>query len=356
MPEIRAHRAPGQFGSVSSRASRYGAQWGRRFRALDVESLAAFARTILKLKIIVNSVRTADLDVRSKSDALSLLWVFERAVRDSIHGTPIALEPHHDEQQLGDAALPGGPRPRLQHPLDRNRAGRRGWWWKTQIALDLDWAKALDGDANGGGGAIRLGYELDLVVLTLIPEIGGSYHSFSDADTKLYRGFVGGRLRFAKVLEPGIYAHLGIGRADVDRLAPPVLDRRDERLRPLARLHVAACLRVRRARRLRRAIRHRRGRFVRLVERRPARSARLLKKPATLESRMNAWRALLLIPLGCQQGHQATRTQPDRHHGRSEAVRRAHRPGPGLEPQRRRRRLLPKRASSRRGPRLHPLG
>jgi hypothetical protein len=92
---------------------------------------------------------------------------------------------------------------------------------KTQIALDLDWAKALDGDANGGGGAIRLGYELDLVVLTLIPEIGGSYHSFSDADTKLYRGFVGGRLRFAKVLEPGIYAHLGIGRADVDRPLRP---------------------------------------------------------------------------------------------------------------------------------------
>jgi hypothetical protein len=92
---------------------------------------------------------------------------------------------------------------------------------KTQIALDLDWAEALDDDANGAGGAIRLGYELDLVVLTLIPEIGGTYHSFSDADTKLYRGIVGGRLRFAKVLEPGIYAHLGIGRADVDRPLRP---------------------------------------------------------------------------------------------------------------------------------------
>jgi hypothetical protein len=92
---------------------------------------------------------------------------------------------------------------------------------KTQIALDLDWARSLDDEANGAGGAIRLGYELDLIVLTLIPELGGSYHSFSDADTKLYRGFVGGRLRFAKVLEPGVYAHLGIGRADVDRPGDP---------------------------------------------------------------------------------------------------------------------------------------
>lgn len=86
----------------------------------------------------------------------------------------------------------------------------------TQIAFDLDWVKALDGGANGAGGAIRLGYELDLLIVTIIPELGGSYHSFSSADTKLYRGFAGGRLRFAKVIEPGIYAHIGYGHASVD--------------------------------------------------------------------------------------------------------------------------------------------
>jgi hypothetical protein len=95
---------------------------------------------------------------------------------------------------------------------------------KTQIAGDFDWLgsdEAPGGWENGVGGGLRLGYELDLVALSLIPEIGGTYHSFPDLDAQLYRGIVGGRLRFLKILEPGIYAHFGVGRFESDRLLVP---------------------------------------------------------------------------------------------------------------------------------------
>jgi hypothetical protein len=51
-----------------------------------------------------------------------------------------------------------------------------------------------------------------LLVLQLTPEIGGAYHTFSGAASpKFSQGIVGGRLQFGKVLEPGMYAHLGYG-------------------------------------------------------------------------------------------------------------------------------------------------
>src|SRR5262245_2732390 len=84
---------------------------------------------------------------------------------------------------------------------------------EAQLALDLDWVSAdVDDDSwTGFGGGLRLGYEIDVVFASLIPELGGSYYSFSDLDTSLYRGVVGGRLRFLKILEPGVYAHFGVG-------------------------------------------------------------------------------------------------------------------------------------------------
>lgn len=92
---------------------------------------------------------------------------------------------------------------------------------KVQVGFDLDWAAADDAGESGVGGALRLGYELDLIILTLIPEIGGTYHSFADLDTKVYRGIAGARLRFLKVVEPGVYAHLGVGHLTVDRTLGP---------------------------------------------------------------------------------------------------------------------------------------
>lgn len=86
---------------------------------------------------------------------------------------------------------------------------------ETRLALDLDFATAIDerGIDAGTGGAIRLGQELDLAILSLTPEVGGSYHTFAGfLDASHYSGFVGGRVGFGKVIEPGAFAHIGIGR------------------------------------------------------------------------------------------------------------------------------------------------
>ena len=84
----------------------------------------------------------------------------------------------------------------------------------TAIGVDLDYTNGINepGVSGGTGFNGRLGYKLDLAVLQLTPEIGGGYHTFAgDAGAKLSQGIVGGRLQFLKVLEPGIYAHLGYG-------------------------------------------------------------------------------------------------------------------------------------------------
>ncbi|HEY2410509.1 MAG TPA: hypothetical protein VGI10_31105 [Polyangiaceae bacterium] len=87
----------------------------------------------------------------------------------------------------------------------------------TVLAADLDWTGGIGerGVSTGQGGAIRLGYKLDMVLASLTPEVGGGYHWFRGAaDASLKQGFLGGRLRFGKILEPGVYAHLGYGVLD----------------------------------------------------------------------------------------------------------------------------------------------
>jgi hypothetical protein len=89
----------------------------------------------------------------------------------------------------------------------------------TKVALDLDYVNGIDegGIDPGTGGALRLGKELDLAIISLTPEIGGSYHSFGGRlDAKHYSGFIGGRLAFGKVIEPAIFAHIGVGRLTGD--------------------------------------------------------------------------------------------------------------------------------------------
>lgn len=82
-----------------------------------------------------------------------------------------------------------------------------------KLALDGEFAFGLQPDrlSNGAGGALRLGFELDAVVLSLTPEVGASYHGFAgDVDTTTaFRAFGGARLAFFAVVRPGIYAHAG---------------------------------------------------------------------------------------------------------------------------------------------------
>jgi hypothetical protein len=99
-----------------------------------------------------------------------------------------------------------------EHRSRRDRDSTR-----THIAVDVDFDSAVDAPntKSGGGGALRLGQELDLFLISLTPELGGSYHSFGgDERTKLYSGFLGGRLAFGKIIEPSIFGHVGVGRVD----------------------------------------------------------------------------------------------------------------------------------------------
>jgi hypothetical protein len=91
----------------------------------------------------------------------------------------------------------------------------------TKAALDLEYifvrGEAFD---HGAGGAVRLGREFDAVLISLTPEIGGSYHALNGVfDASLYRGFAGIRLSLGKVIEPGIFGHVGYGHIGFDDAA-----------------------------------------------------------------------------------------------------------------------------------------
>ena len=99
---------------------------------------------------------------------------------------------------------------------------------RTHIAVDFDFGSALDAPEtkSGGGGAIRLGQEFDLFLVSLTPEFGGSYHAFGGNDeTKLYSGFLGGRLAIGKIVEPSIFGHLGVAHvAGLESRTAPIMD------------------------------------------------------------------------------------------------------------------------------------
>jgi hypothetical protein len=99
---------------------------------------------------------------------------------------------------------------------------------KTHIAVDFDFGTALDAPQTkaGGGGALRLGQEFDLFLVSLTPEIGGAYHAFGgDDETRLYSGLIGGRLAIGKIVEPSIFAHLGLARTKgLENRTAPIMD------------------------------------------------------------------------------------------------------------------------------------
>jgi hypothetical protein len=85
---------------------------------------------------------------------------------------------------------------------------------RFSLAVDFDYGAAIDNSYvdDGGGGGLRIGSELDAFFVTLIPELSLNYHTFSGApEATTFAGLIGGRIRFLKILEPGIFAHAGVG-------------------------------------------------------------------------------------------------------------------------------------------------
>jgi hypothetical protein len=93
---------------------------------------------------------------------------------------------------------------------------------KLMLALDLDYGTALAHSKvdEGGGGALRIGFEHDYFLVTLIPEVQLDFHHLTadPSDATITTGKVGGRIRFFKILEPGVFAHAGLGHIGGDRV------------------------------------------------------------------------------------------------------------------------------------------
>lgn len=105
---------------------------------------------------------------------------------------------------------------------DDEKDDKRG---STKAALDLDYV-FVEGESldNGGGGAVRLGREFDAVLISITPELGARYLALNGPiDASLYGGFAGVRLSLGKVIEPGIYGHVGYGHVAFEE-APGAFD------------------------------------------------------------------------------------------------------------------------------------
>jgi hypothetical protein len=97
---------------------------------------------------------------------------------------------------------------------------------RLMLALDLDYSSAIQSDQieKGGGGALRIGTQRNLFLVTLIPELTLDHHSYGaerheNNDTaSITTGKIGGRIRFLKIIEPGIFAHVGVGHVGGDPL------------------------------------------------------------------------------------------------------------------------------------------
>jgi hypothetical protein len=85
----------------------------------------------------------------------------------------------------------------------------------VEIALDASYgASGTDQLSLGGGAALRAGYALPVSSITFVPEVGVDAFGFGATrgtpNAAMYGGFVGGRLRFGRVFEPGVFAHVGV--------------------------------------------------------------------------------------------------------------------------------------------------
>jgi len=91
---------------------------------------------------------------------------------------------------------------------------------KTTIGADLDYGHSAGSGIGGGWGfGVRVGQRLHVPLLALDPEIGFTYHNFSEGlSPTMYRGIAGLRLGFLEVVRPGVYGHLGVGRIDFAQL------------------------------------------------------------------------------------------------------------------------------------------
>lgn len=86
----------------------------------------------------------------------------------------------------------------------------------TRLAFDVDYANRLDTDQGGFGGAVRFGREYDILLLSLTPEFMANLHQFSGPGEPFqFGGLAGGRATIGKIIEPGVFSHVGVGHVSM---------------------------------------------------------------------------------------------------------------------------------------------
>ncbi|HEY2733067.1 MAG TPA: hypothetical protein VGI70_03740 [Polyangiales bacterium] len=96
---------------------------------------------------------------------------------------------------------------------------------ETTVGVDLFAVAPIDSNYHkaGGGFGIRLGEELHLPLLAVVPEVGFTYASFATSGLSVYRGIVGLRAGIGEIIRFGALAHVGFGQLSVD--SEPALHR-----------------------------------------------------------------------------------------------------------------------------------
>jgi hypothetical protein len=80
------------------------------------------------------------------------------------------------------------------------------------VDVDAVLSDHVPGADGGWGATVRAGNEWNLLLLSLTPEIQGSYYSFGgDSNAKAYSFMAGGRFGLGFILRPSVFAHVGVG-------------------------------------------------------------------------------------------------------------------------------------------------
>jgi hypothetical protein len=105
---------------------------------------------------------------------------------------------------------------------------------KLGLDVDLLVPVSMNGVKSGVGGSIRAGYDVNLALIHVMPEVGLGLHKLSgDAAPLVFRGFAGGRVGIGALVRLDLFAHIGYAHVgytnrpvggDQDGYATPVLD------------------------------------------------------------------------------------------------------------------------------------
>jgi hypothetical protein len=89
-----------------------------------------------------------------------------------------------------------------------------------KVAVDVDFALpiSMNGVKAGFGGALRGGYDVNLGLVHLMPEVGLGLNKLTgDVSPLIFRGFAGGRFGIGVLVRFDVFAHIGYAHVGYTR-------------------------------------------------------------------------------------------------------------------------------------------